>query len=436
MARIVAYLCGVCHPPAVTAASRRTVVAWTLYDFANSAFVAVIPATVYSQYYALAVVGNEHGEGDFWWGLAVTTSMVIVALSSPLLGAIADHGGLRKRFLFALTYLSVAATAVMATVRPGDVVWGWFLAVVGTVGFEGAIVYYNAYLSDLAPPERQGRLSGYGFAVGYLGSAVALAAALPLAQRGDFSGTFLVTAALFGVFAVPAFLFLPPDRPARLALRQTIGTAFAGTWASLRRILAMPALRRFLLAYLFFEDGINTVVYFSSVFAGHTLAFTTPEVIQLYFVVQLAAVVGAWAWARPTDVRGPKFVVMVTLVQWCVVVAAAYLVQTKAQFFAVAVVAGTALGAVQAAGRAFMAGLIPPGREAELFGFYALCGKTAAILGPLVFGLASRLTGGNQRIAIVSVGLFFVIGLVLVRGVDAGGPIRERTHAHNEPARR
>ena len=362
--------------------------------------------------------------------------MVIVALSSPPLGAIADHGGLRKRFLFALTYLSVAATAVMATVRPGDVVWGWFLAVVGTVGFEGAIVYYNAYLSDLAPPERQGRLSGYGFAVGYLGSAVALAAALPLAQRGDFSGTFLVTAALFGVFAVPAFLFLPPDRPARLALRQTIGTAFAGTWASLRRILAMPALRRFLLAYLFFEDGINTVVYFSSVFAGHTLAFTTPEVIQLYFVVQLAAVVGAWAWARPTDVRGPKFVVMVTLVQWCVVVAAAYLVQTKAQFFAVAVVAGTALGAVQAAGRAFMAGLIPPGREAELFGFYALCGKTAAILGPLVFGLTSRLTGGNQRIAIVSVGLFFVIGLVLVRGVDAGGPIRERTHAHNEPARR
>src|SRR5438132_10898516 len=186
---------------------------------------------------------------------------------------------------FALTYLSVAATAVMATVRPGDVVRGWFLAVVGTVGFEGAIVYYNAYLSDLAPPERQGRLSGYGFAVGYLGSAVALAAALPLAQRGDFSGTFLVTAALFGVFAVPAFLFLPPDRPARLALRQTIGTAFAGTWASLRRILAMPALRRFLLAYVFFEAGLNTVVYFSSVFAGHTLDFTTHEVIQHIFYV-------------------------------------------------------------------------------------------------------------------------------------------------------
>jgi len=410
----------------VTAPSRRTVVAWTLYDFANSAFVAVIPATVYSQYYALAVVGNEHGEGDFWWGLAVTTSMIVVALSSPPLGALADHGGLRKRFLFALTYLSVAATALMATVRPGHVLWGWLLAVVGTVGFEGAIVYYNAYLSELAPPERQGRLSGYGFAVGYLGSAVALGAALPFARRDDYSGTFLITAALFGTFAIPAFLFLPADRPVRLSLRQAIGAAFAETRATLRGILAMPALRRFLLAYLFFEDGINTVVYFSSVFAGHTLGFTTPEVIQLYFVVQLAAVVGAWAWARPTDMRGPKFVVMVTLVQWCAVVVAAYFVETKAQFFAVAVVAGTALGAAQAAGRAFMAALIPPGREAELFGFYALCGKTAAILGPLVFGLTSRLTGGNQRIAIVSVGAFFVIGLTLIRGVDAGGPVGRR----------
>ena len=410
----------------MTAPSRRTVVAWTLYDFANSAFVAVIPATVYSQYYALAVVGNEHGEGDFWWGLAVTTSMIVVALSSPPLGALADHGGLRKRFLFALTYLSVAATALMATVRPGHVLWGWLLAVVGTVGFEGAIVYYNAYLSELAPPERQGRLSGYGFAVGYLGSAVALGAALPFARRDDYSGTFLITAALFGTFAIPAFLFLPADRPVRLSLRQAIGAAFAETRATLRGILAMPALRRFLLAYLFFEDGINTVVYFSSVFAGHTLGFTTPEVIQLYFVVQLAAVVGAWAWARPTDMRGPKFVVMVTLVQWCAVVVAAYFVETKAQFFAVAVVAGTALGAAQAAGRAFMAALIPPGREAELFGFYALCGKTAAILGPLVFGLTSRLTGGNQRIAIVSVGAFFVIGLALIRVVDAGGPVGRR----------
>ena len=402
--------------------NRKAAVAWTLYDFANSAFVAVIPATVYSKYYALSVVGNERGEGDFWWALSVTTSMAIVALSSPPLGAIADHAGVRKRFLFLLTYLSVAATALMATVGKGDVVWGWFLAVVGTVGFEGAIVYYNAYLPELAPREWQGRLSAYGFAVGYLGSAVALGAALPFALSGSYGGAFLSAAALFGVCAIPAFLFLPGDRPGTMSLAGAVRVGFVQTRQSLRRILALPTMRRFLLGYLCWEDGINTVVFFSSVFAGHTLGFTTPQVIMLYFVVQLSALLGAWFWGRPTDLKGPKFVVMVTLVQWCLIVVAAYFVQTKAQFFVVAVLAGTGLGAIQAASRTFMTTLIPKGQEAELFGFYALVGKTSAIFGPMIFGLASRLTGGNQRIAIVAIGFLFVAGLVLLSGVKAGGP--------------
>ncbi len=163
------------------------------------------------------------------------------------------------------------------------------------------------------------------------------------------------------------------------------------------------------------------MVFFSAIFAGHTLGFTTKEVIVLYFVVQLSALAGAWLWARPTDVKGPKFVVMWTLAQWCLVVAAAYFVETKGQFFLVAVLAGSGLGAVQAASRAFMANLIPTGQEAELFGFYSLYGKTAAIFGPTIFGLASRLTGGNQRAAIAAVGSFFLIGLPILRGVKAGG---------------
>jgi UMF1 family MFS transporter len=402
--------------------NRKAVVAWTLYDFANSAFVAVIPATVYAKYYALAVVGNEQGTGDFWWGMAVTTTMVIVALSSPPLGAIADHTGIRKRLLCLYTALSVLATALMATVGQGEVLWGWVLAVAGMVGFEGALVYYNAYLPELVPAERQGRLSAYGFAVGYLGSAVALGVALPFAFQGNYPATFLSTAVLFGLGAIPAFLYLPADRPGTLTLASAVQTGFVQTRATLRRILAMPDLRRFLLAYLFYEDGVNTVVYFSSIFAGHTLGFTTPQVIQLYFVVQLAALAGAWAWGRPTDLRGPKFVVMCTLVQWCLVVLATVFVQTKAQFFVVAILAGTGLGAVQAASRTFMATLIPRGQEAELFGFYALVGKTAAIVGPLLFGLASWLSGGNQRLAIVAVGLLFLGGLLLLSRLRAGGP--------------
>jgi UMF1 family MFS transporter len=401
---------------------RKAVVAWTFYDFANSAFVAVIPATVYAKYYALAVVGNEQGAGDFWWGLAVTTTMVIVALSSPPLGAIADHTGIRKRLLCLCTALSVMATALMATVGQGEVLWGWTLAVVGMAGFEGALVYYNAYLPELVPAERQGRLSAYGFAVGYLGSAVALGVALPFALQSNYPATFLSTAVLFGLGAIPAFLYLPGDRPGTLTLASAVQTGWVQTQATLRRILAMPDLRRFLLAYLFYEDGVNPVVYFSSIFAGHTLGFTTPQVIQLYFVVQLAALAGAWAWGRPIDLWGPKFVVMCTLVQWCLVVLATVFVQTKAQFFVVAILAGTGLGAVQAASRTLMATLIPRGQEAELFGFYAVVGKTAAIVGPLIFGLASWLSGGNQRLAIVAVGLLFLVGLLLLSRLRAGGP--------------
>jgi UMF1 family MFS transporter len=394
-----------------------------LYDFANSAFVAVIPATVYSKYYALSVVGNERGEGDLWWGAAVTLSMAIVALASPPLGALADRAGVRKRLLATFTGLSVAATALMATVGPGDRLWGLVLAVAGTVGFEAALVYYNAYLPDLAPPAERGRLSAYGFAAGYAGSALALAAALPFALAGRYGGAFLVTAALFGLFALPAMRHLPADRPRPLALGAAVGESFRETRATVRRILRIPDLRGFLLAYLFFEDGINTVVYFSSIFAGHTLGFTTGEVIGLFFVVQLSALAGAWLWARPTDTRGPRFVVTWTLVQWCAVVLAASLVATKPQFYVVAILAGSGLGAVQAAARAFMASLIPAGQEAELFGFYSLCGKTAAIMGPMIFGTASRLTGGNQRAALLAVGLMFVAGLALLSRVRAGGPV-------------
>lgn len=399
----------------------RAVVGWMLYDFANSAYVAVIPATIYAAYYANVVVGNQGGEGDFWWGLSVTTAMVLVALLSPPLGAVVDRSGARKHCLGLLTYLSVAATLLMTTVGPGDVVWGYALAVVGTVGFEAAIVAYNAYLPTLAPPDRLGRLSAYGFATGYAGSAIALGAALPFALGGRLSGAFLVTALLFGAGALPAMRWLPADRRGPLPVAAAVRAGLAEAWATFREITRLQDLRRFLLAYLFYEDGVNTVVFFSAVFASRTLGFSFPELLGLYLVVQLSALGGAWLWARPTDTRGPRFVISWTLVQWCLVVVAAYLVTSKAQFFVVAVFAGSGLGAVQAASRALMASLIPAGREAALFGFYALCGKTAAVMGPVIFGVVSRATGGNQRAAILAVGLMFVVGLILIRRVRSPG---------------
>lgn len=401
----------------------RAAVSWMLYDFANSSFAAVVMATIYAAYYAIGVVGNEHGEGDLWWGRVVSVSMAVVALTSPLLGSVADRSGVRRSLFIGFTTLSVIATALLATVERGMVTWGFVLGVLGNVGFEGALVYYNAWLPELAPPRLQGRLSAWGFAVGYAGSIVALLVALPLVRANALDATFLATAALFAVFAVPAFLFLPaaPGRgvPVPAALRQGGAEVMAG----IREILEHRDLRRFFGAYFVYEDGVNTVIAFSAVFAAQTLGFPMDRLIVLYIVVQVSALLGALAWSWPIDRVGPRAVVMITLAQWVGVVVAAFFVQTQTQFYVVAVIAGTGLGAVQAASRTLLATLIPKGMEAEMFGFYALCGKSAAIMGPLVFGTVSYAGGGNQRLGILMVGVFFVIGLALLARMRGGSKL-------------
>jgi len=409
----------------VPSAPPRTIVAWTLYDFANSAFAAIIQATVFPAFYANLVVGNADGRGDFWWGLAVSVSMVLVAASSPVCGGIADHAGVRKPFFVWLTVAAVAATALMATIGPGMVVRGFALAVAGVVTYEAAFVYYNSYLPRIAEPATLGRVSAAGFAVGYAGSLVAFLAAWPFAAAGAYWACFLVAAVLFAAFSVPAFVALPADARQPVGLRAAVARGLRDTRTTLREILRDPERRemqRFLTAYLVYEDGVNTVITFSAVFAAKTLGFSFSEIIGLFMLVQVSALLGSAAWARTTDTRGPKLVVTVTLVQWAAVTILAYFVQAKWHFWAVAILAGTGLGAIQAASRTFMATLVPAGREAEFFGFYALVGKTGAILGPLVFGLVSSAMRGDQRAAIVAVGLFFVVGLALLTRVRAGGP--------------
>jgi len=302
------------------------------------------------------------------------------------------------------------------------VLWGFALSVIATFGLEGSLVFYNAYLPEIAPRDHHGRVSGWGFAVGYAGSLLGLLAVLPLVRRDNFAAAFALTGLGFLVFSLPAFLYLPRDQPARLGARAAMAGGVRESWKTFRDILRRRELRRFLLAYFIYEDGVNTVIYFSSIFAAKTLGFPMTGLLLLYAAVQISALAGSLAWAKPTDRLGPKFVVQVMLVQWALVVAGTYFVQTRGQFFLVAMLAGTGLGAIQAASRAFMATLVPAGREGEFFGFYNLCGKSAAVLGPLVFGVVSAATAGNQRLAILSVLAFYVVGGAVLRGVRAGGP--------------
>ncbi|MEE9280141.1 MAG: MFS transporter [Myxococcota bacterium] len=397
--------------------SRRQVAAWALYDFANSVFPAVITATVFAVFFTQTIVGSDAGRGDLWWGRAMSLSVLFVALSSPALGSIADRAGVRKKMLFFYTYFCVICVALFVTIEPGMILWGFALIVLANIGFEGAIVYYNAYLPELAPADRQGFVSGLGYGVGYAGSVVGLLIALPLVARERLDLTWLAVAAFYALFSIPAFILLPRDRPGDTTLARAALEGLTGFRRIVGEVMRERELRRFLLAFFFYIDGVLTVIVFASIFASQTLGFARQELLYLFLVVQVSALVGAFGLARPTDLWGPKRVITLTLLMWTGIVISAYFIESKGTFFALAVLAGSGLGAVQAASRALMSALIPQGKEAELFGFYAFCGKSSSVLGPLVFGEISAALGGNQRVAVLAIGAFFVTGLVLLQRV-------------------
>jgi UMF1 family MFS transporter len=349
--------------------------------------------------------------------------MLVVALTSPLMGAVADLAGWRKRLLIVYTLFSVAATGLLSTVEPGMILYGFILTVIAGIGFEGAMVFYNAYLPELSPPERRGRLSGLGFAIGYSGSFLGLVVALPLVFLGKYSLAFILVAVMFLVFALPSFVWLPADRPATHSVMRAGRDGLRGAWATAKDVIRMPKMRRFLLSFLLYQDGVITIIFFSSIFARQTLGFAMTDLIYVYIVVQLAALAGAALWARPTDTKGPKFVILLMIAQWIVVVTLVYFVTNKTAFFIIAALAGTGLGAIQSASRALMSSLIPQGREGEFFGFYSLCGKSSAVLGPLVFGGIASVTGGNLRLAALSVLIFFVVGGLLLLPLKVGGSV-------------
>lgn len=401
--------------------NKRHIISWTLFDFANSSYSAVIIAVIFPVFYVNSIAGNESGLGDLWWGRAISLSMAVVAVSSPLLGGIADFSGLRKKFLFFYTVLSVCAIASLSLLEKGMLAEGFLLIVAANIGMEGGLVFYNSFLPRIAPREYQGRVSAWGFMVGYAGSIVSLLIALPLVASGHFRETWVMVAIFFGICSLPAFLYLPQDQ------RGTLSPVHAGmrgirhTIVTLREIWKKKEPKKFLLSYLVYEDGVNTVIVFSSIFAATTLGFQPQELIVLYLVVQCTALLGSLVMAKPIDVWGPKKVVFLALLLWTSVSVLAFFVHMKTHFWVLASCAGVGLGTVQAASRALYARFIPEGREAEYFGVYSLVGKSSAIIGPLVFGQMS-VTFGSQRPAILSVAAFFLIGMVILYSVKEGAP--------------
>lgn len=407
-----------------TSSSRFQIFVWTLFDFANTSFSVMVVAVGYSLYFK-EIVTSGHGRGDFLWGLAVSISMFLTAMIAPVLGAAADFSSRRKRFLFGFTIVSIICTALLFFVQHGMVITGMVLFILANIGFEGGLVFYDAFLPNLTTERSYGRVSGYGFAMGYVGSLTTLLIAMPLYAQGFVEAnllniriSFVIAAAIFFIFSIPLFVFL---RDHKTRFEHKVSYVKAGiqrVQETLHHLRNYKNVARFLLAFFIYNDGILTVISFASIFATQSLDFSLQEVLYLFAIVQASAIIGSLVFGVVTDKIGAKKTININLVLWMVVTAGAYFVQSKELFYLIGVIAGSSMGASQAASRSLMAQLTPKEREAEFFGFFdGLCGKASAVVGTFLFGLISYITG-DQRVSVLTIGLFFVAGFILLQRVD------------------
>jgi MFS transporter, UMF1 family len=402
---------------------------WLLFDFANTSF-SVMMVTFAFPLYFKNVICNGEPAGDALWGFSVSLSMLLVAVISPVLGAAADYSGKRKRFLFVFTLISVVATALLSLSGPGMAVVAIILFILANMGFEGGLVFYDAYLKEIASNKSVGRVSGYGFAMGYLGALSILLLVKPLLSKGivlsnvsNVQSSFLVAALFFALFSAPLFLVLRDEKKEkRTAISfALLSRSIKEVRYTVQHIMNYPDLVRFLLAYFFYNDAILTVIAFSSIYAQNTLGFTTSELIAFFMLVQTTAIAGSIIFGFVTDKIGPKRTIVITLMIWFVVIVAAIFADSKELFFYTGMLAGMSMGSSQAASRSMMTRLTPREHVTEFFGFYdGTFGKASAIAGPFVFGLVSS-QAGSQKAALASLLLFFVIGLLLMTRVKSVG---------------
>ncbi len=406
--------------------SKSKIFFWTLFDFANTAFSVIVVTVIYSKYFSNYVAGGK----KWLWGLAVSVSMVIAAMLSPPLGAVADVSRNRKRFLLMFTLVSVICTALMFYVRKGDVLLGAFLFIFANIGFEAGLVFYDAFLPNLTEKKNFGRVSGYGFAMGYVGALAVLLIVmvlLPAQSSPDYYFyirlSFIVAAVFFLFFSIPLFLFVSEPKLRVPVKKDAFRTGLRNSSATLKALFvhkSYPSISRFLLAFFLYNDAIITIIAFASIFASTVLKMTDDQVIYFFVIVQSTAVIGSFVFGIVSDHIGPKKTITITLVIWLGVILGAFFVQNVFQFYLVGLSAGASIGSSQSCSRSLMALLTPKEREAEFFGFYdGLFGKSSAVIGPLFYGIISDVS--NERIAALAIGIFFLIGLIILQKVEVPG---------------
>lgn len=404
----------------------KVVWSWAMYDWANSAFTTLVVTFIYSTYFAKTFAPTEE-LGTLWWSRAIAISSILTALASPIFGAAADRGGARKRFMGLFLVICVAATTALTFITAdmaNAVLLALTLFVVADFSYEVGNVFYNAFLPNIASPGRIGRISGWGWGLGYVGGIVCMLIALEgfvtkfpwfgMSEDMGIRATNLLVVVWFVVFALPMFLFVPERRTH--APRISAKAAFADLQRTAGKLRRYRELVKFLIARLVFNDGLVTVFAFGGIYATNVFGMTQREVIKLGIAINVTAGLGAFLFGYVDDRLGGKKTIMITIVMMVIATAMAVWAPTSGWFIAAALMIGIFVGPNQSASRSLMGRFVPAKHESEFFGFFAFSGKATAFMGPYLLG---ELTGAySHRVGMASVIAFFIVGGLLLISVD------------------
>ncbi|OVE75470.1 hypothetical protein BVX98_07575 [bacterium F11] len=411
----------------------RPILGWVMYDFANSAFATCIITSIFSVYFVKTLIPNGMMAVGPWmipaesvWSYLVSAVMITVLLMAPPLGNYADHLGLKKRFLLIGTVFGSVSTLMLFGAKPGWVHYGVVFAFCSYLGFELSLVLYNAFLNQLAETDKRGWVSGLGFAWGYIGGGLCLALSIVLLSKPRWFGlagldptlparvSFLLVGVWWLVFSVPTFLWLE-DKP-KIDSKSKFAFSLSQVIQTGKKVAQRKDLLRFLLAYIIYNDGIQTLLIMAAIFGAKEIGMSIGELGLCILVIQFVAFGGALYFGRLADSFGHKRTILITLLIYAMVTSWAIFMTTSVEFWIMGVVVGIILGGSQAASRSLYAQLIPRGQEGEFFAIYAIVGKAAAVMGPLSFGLVTQIAGIRNGVSFLL--FFFIIGGVVLTFVD------------------
>ncbi|WP_090702381.1 MFS transporter [Nitrosomonas aestuarii] len=411
-----------------------------MFDFANSGYTTVVITAIFNAYFVAVVAGNEDW-GTFAWTASLAASYMLIILTAPALGAYADAYAMKKPLLFMTTIGCIVFTALLFFIGPGDLWLAVTLIILTNFFFGTGENLIAAFLPELAKSQSLGKVSGWGWGLGYLGGLVSLGCSLAYVTWAQDQGyeanqyvpvTMLITAAIFAIASTPTFLYLKERAQPQphLSGRRIIRESFSRLRDTLKHVRHYQDLMRFLLCLVFYQAGIQTVIALAAIYAQQAMGFNTQETMLLVLLVNITAALGAFTFGHIQDKLGHLTTIGLTLVGWMIMILLAWYADDRAMFWLAANIAGLCLGASQSAGRALVGLFSPSSRRAEFFGLWGLAVKLSSILGPLTYGWVSWVSRGDHRLAMLITGSYFIIGLLILVRIDVS---RGRQAALHEP---